>query len=128
MDAAEIPHLLFRWLHVSAAVLWIGQLWSLVLIQRWPADRSVEPGVAVLTVVVLMVSNHFPLVYSQSRSWLVAPGIVLASALAGAGLSLIFLRHSATADASWRTPSGMSDSEIAPYPTMSVEGARLGSA
>ena len=34
MDRPEIHHLLFRWLHVTMAVLWIGHTWSLVFAQR----------------------------------------------------------------------------------------------
>jgi uncharacterized membrane protein len=34
MDSGEIHHLLFRWLHVVAAVVWIGHIWSLVFAQR----------------------------------------------------------------------------------------------
>jgi uncharacterized membrane protein len=34
MNSPEIHHLLFRWLHVTMAVLWIGHTWSLVFAQR----------------------------------------------------------------------------------------------
>jgi uncharacterized membrane protein len=34
MDSPEIHHLLFRWLHVTMAVLWIGHTWSLVFAQH----------------------------------------------------------------------------------------------
>jgi uncharacterized membrane protein len=34
MDSPEIHHLLFRWLHVTTAVLWIGHTWSLVFAQH----------------------------------------------------------------------------------------------
>ena len=30
MNTGELHHLLFRWLHVTTAVLWIGHTWSLV--------------------------------------------------------------------------------------------------
>ncbi|HEY0283905.1 MAG TPA: urate hydroxylase PuuD [Vicinamibacterales bacterium] len=34
MDIGELHHLLFRWLHVTAAVMWIGHTWSLVFAQH----------------------------------------------------------------------------------------------
>ena len=34
MDIGELHHLLFRWLHVVAAVLWIGHIWTLVFAQN----------------------------------------------------------------------------------------------
>jgi uncharacterized membrane protein len=34
MDMGELHHLLFRWLHVVTAVLWIGHTWSLVFAQN----------------------------------------------------------------------------------------------
>ncbi len=34
MDSPELHHLLFRWLHVTTAVLWIGHTWSLVFAQH----------------------------------------------------------------------------------------------
>ena len=34
MDTGELHHLLFRWLHVTTAVLWIGHTWSLVFAQH----------------------------------------------------------------------------------------------
>src|SRR5688572_33459698 len=34
MDSPEIHHLLFRWLHVTMAVLWIGHTWSVVFAQH----------------------------------------------------------------------------------------------
>jgi uncharacterized membrane protein len=30
MDTGELHHLLFRWLHVTAAMVWIGHVWSIV--------------------------------------------------------------------------------------------------
>ena len=34
MDSGELHHLLFRWLHVTAAIVWIGHIWSLVFTER----------------------------------------------------------------------------------------------
>lgn len=40
MDIGELHHLLFRWLHVLSAVLWIGYVWSLVFAQRMHPTTS----------------------------------------------------------------------------------------
>jgi len=40
MDIQELPHVIFRWLHVLAGVMWVGQLWSLAMILRLPAPSS----------------------------------------------------------------------------------------
>ena len=41
MDGIELSHLLVRWAHVLAAVMWIGQIWSLTLVHRLPLA---QPG------------------------------------------------------------------------------------
>jgi len=46
--STELPHLLFRWIHVLAAVMWIGQLWSLALVLRLTPDRALDPARAAL--------------------------------------------------------------------------------
>jgi uncharacterized membrane protein len=62
MDSPEIHHLLFRWLHVTTAVLWIGHTWSLVFAQhvrgqqadiwmRASAGATVFTGISLLIVV-----------------------------------------------------------------------------
>src|SRR6266849_4311886 len=48
MVSTELPHLLFRWIHVLAAVMWIGQLWSLALVLRLTPGRALDPGLAAL--------------------------------------------------------------------------------
>jgi uncharacterized membrane protein len=42
----ELPHLLFRWLHVLSAVMWVGQIWSLAVVLPFPPDRAADPSVA----------------------------------------------------------------------------------
>jgi uncharacterized membrane protein len=42
----ELPHLLFRWLHVLSAVMWVGQIWSLAVVLPFPPDRPAEQSVA----------------------------------------------------------------------------------
>jgi uncharacterized membrane protein len=48
MVSTELPHLLFRWIHVLAAVMWIGQLWSLALVLRLTPGRALDPRLAAL--------------------------------------------------------------------------------
>jgi uncharacterized membrane protein len=48
MLSAELPHLLFRWIHVLAAVMWIGQLWSLAFVLRLIPSRTLDPGLAAI--------------------------------------------------------------------------------
>ena len=48
MLSTELPHLLFRWIHVLAAVMWIGQLWSLALVLRLTPDRALDPALVAL--------------------------------------------------------------------------------
>jgi uncharacterized membrane protein len=45
MDTPELPHLIFRWLHVLAGVMFVGQLWALALILRAPV-QSPDPGLS----------------------------------------------------------------------------------
>lgn len=45
MDTPELPHLIFRWLHVLAGVMFVGQLWSLALILRAPT-QALDPGLS----------------------------------------------------------------------------------
>ena len=42
----ELPHLLFRWLHVLSAIMWVGQIWSLAVVLPFPPDRPAEQSVA----------------------------------------------------------------------------------
>jgi uncharacterized membrane protein len=46
MPSTELLHLVFRWIHVLAAVMWIGQLWSLALVLRLTPGRALDPAVA----------------------------------------------------------------------------------
>lgn len=50
----ELPHLLFRWLHVLSGVMWVGQLWSLVLVQRLLPREPTDGG---LRIFLLRVHN-----------------------------------------------------------------------
>jgi uncharacterized membrane protein len=43
---------------------------------RVAAVRLQHNALLAVAVILFMVSNHFPLVYGQSRAWLLAPGIV----------------------------------------------------
>jgi uncharacterized membrane protein len=44
MEGNEFPHLLFRWIHVLAGVMWIGQIWSLTLIHQLPRLQPGDPA------------------------------------------------------------------------------------
>jgi uncharacterized membrane protein len=46
MDGSELIHLLFRWVHVLAGVMWIGQIWSLMLVHQLPQGQAVSPGLS----------------------------------------------------------------------------------
>jgi uncharacterized membrane protein len=46
MNDLEIPHLIFRWAHVLSAVMWIGQIWSLVVVLRLTPDRPTDSAIA----------------------------------------------------------------------------------
>jgi len=46
MDSTELAHLVFRWLHVLAGVMWIGQGWSLALAFRLTPGPVVDPALA----------------------------------------------------------------------------------
>jgi uncharacterized membrane protein len=48
MNGSELIHLLFRWFHVASAILWVGQLWSLTLVNRWLPGLPTEPALAPL--------------------------------------------------------------------------------
>jgi uncharacterized membrane protein len=45
MDS-EVPHLIFRSLHVLSGVMWVGQLWSLALVLRVTPESSPETTLA----------------------------------------------------------------------------------
>jgi uncharacterized membrane protein len=64
MDIGELHHLLFRWLHVVAAVVWIGHTWSLVFAQRVHPQKSDAwmrgwAGVTALTGVALLILVYY---------------------------------------------------------------------
>ena len=80
MLSTELPHLLFRWIHVLAAVMWIGtrpgEPSSTALVGD-AALRLRHNAALAVAVILFMVSNHFPLVYGRASEWLLAPGIVV---------------------------------------------------
>ena len=47
MDS-EVPHLIFRSLHVLSGVMWVGQLWSLALVLRVTPESSPETTLAAM--------------------------------------------------------------------------------
>ena len=84
MDIGELHHLLFRWLHVTAAVLWIGHTWSLVFAQhvREPkADAWMRAagGIAWLTGFALLIFVYYAggALTTPAQSWGMALGVGL---------------------------------------------------
>ena len=85
MDIGELHHLLFRWLHVMTAVLWIGHIWSLVFAQN---ARAAVPdtwmrasGAATwLTGFALLIFVYYAggALTTPSQSWGMALGVGLA--------------------------------------------------
>ena len=89
MDIGELHHLLFRWLHVTAAVLWIGHIWSVVFAQpaRQPAADAwmrTAGGVAWLSGFALLIFVYYAggALTTPAQSW----GMAL-----GAGLAVVLL-------------------------------------
>ena len=85
MDIGELHHLLFRWLHVVTAVLWIGHIWSLVFaqhVQRPTPDvwMRASGGLAWLTGFALLIFVYYAggALTTPSQSWGVALGVGLA--------------------------------------------------
>jgi uncharacterized membrane protein len=80
----ELHHLLFRWLHVLAAMLWIGHLWSTVFGRR---ERPIRPdlfmrfasGVTWLTGLVLLIWVYYAggALTTPTQSWGMALGVGL---------------------------------------------------
>src|SRR5262245_33619137 len=65
MDSSELPHLIFRWLHVLSGVMWVGQLWSLALVLRVEPGQPLDPGLASAT-----LRAHAWLRWSAVLTWL----------------------------------------------------------
>ncbi len=64
MDSPELHHLLFRWLHVTMAVLWIGHTWSLVFAQHARPSKSdvwmrTSAGLTAFTGISLLVVVYY---------------------------------------------------------------------
>jgi uncharacterized membrane protein len=85
MDIGELHHLLFRWLHVVAAVLWIGHIWSLVFAQsaqhpKPDAWMRASGGIAWLTGFALLIFVYYAggALTTPNQSWGMALGVGLA--------------------------------------------------
>jgi uncharacterized membrane protein len=64
MDIGELHHLLFRWLHVVSAVVWIGYIWSLAFAQHVRPQKSDAwmrgwAGATALTGVALLIFVYY---------------------------------------------------------------------
>jgi uncharacterized membrane protein len=89
MNVGELHHLLFRWLHVMAAVLWIGHLWSVVFGQGLKPVQSdllmrAASGATWLTGLALLIYVYYSggALTTPTQSWGLAVGV---------GLAVIFL-------------------------------------
>ena len=85
MDIGELHHLLFRWLHVVAAVLWIGHVSSLVFAQRVAQPKAdlfmrAWGGIAWLTGFALLIFVYYAggALTTPDQSWGMALGVGLA--------------------------------------------------
>jgi uncharacterized membrane protein len=85
MDIGELHHLLFRWLHVVAAVLWIGHIWTLVFAQnarQQAADAWMRAwgAVAWLSGFALLIFVYYAggALTTPDQSWGMALGVGLA--------------------------------------------------
>lgn len=85
MDIGELHHLLFRWLHVMAAVLWIGHIWSVVFAQNVHPPKTDAwtrgwAAVTALTGVALLIFVYYAggALRTPSQSWGMALGVGIA--------------------------------------------------
>jgi uncharacterized membrane protein len=85
MAIGELHHLLFRWLHVMAAVIWIGHIWSLVYAQNVHQPQTdgwmrAWGGVAWITGFALLIFEYYAggALTTPTQSWGMALGVGLA--------------------------------------------------
>jgi len=85
VDVGEIHHLLFRWLHVVTAVLWLGHVWSLACTERLRPLRPdilmrAASGATWLTGFALLVFVYYAggALTTPTQSWGMALGVGLA--------------------------------------------------
>jgi uncharacterized membrane protein len=85
MDTGELHHLFFRWIHVTAAVLWIGHTWSLVFAQNARQPKAdiwmrTSGGVAWLSGFALLIFVYYAggALAAPEQSWGMALGVGLA--------------------------------------------------
>jgi uncharacterized membrane protein len=88
MDSPEIHHLLFRWLHVTTAVLWIGHTWSLVFAQRVRGQQAdiwmrASAGATAFTGISLLIVVYYAggALTTPSQSLWMAIGVGVATLL-----------------------------------------------
>ena len=85
MDFGELHHLLFRWLHVMSAVLWIGYIWSLVFAQQIHQPKADawmrgSANATWLTGVALLIFVYYAggALTTPTQSWGMALGVGIA--------------------------------------------------
>jgi uncharacterized membrane protein len=85
MNIGELHHLVFRWLHVVTAVLWIGHIWSLVFAQHVQQPKPdawmrASGGLAWLTGLTLLIMVYYGggALTTPEQSWGMALGVGIA--------------------------------------------------
>ena len=85
MNIGELHHLLFRWLHVVTAVLWIGHTWSLVFAQHVQQPKPdvwmrASGGFAWLTGLALLIVVYYAggALTTPEQPWGMALGVGIA--------------------------------------------------
>lgn len=112
---AELSHLIFRWLHVLTAVMWVGQIWSLAVVLPFPPNQPANPDIA-----PMILRAHQWMRRAGNLTWITGVGLLgivyygggalttptQRSGLAmGIGFSLLFV-GSIVYDALWRLLRG----------------------
>ena len=112
---AELSHLVFRWLHVLSAVMWVGQIWSLAVVLPFPPDRPAEQHIA-----PMVLRAHKWMHRAGNLTWITGVGLLgivyygggalttpsqSAGLAMGIGFTLLFV-GSIVYDALWRMLSG----------------------
>ncbi len=85
MNGSELHHLVFRWLHVVTAVLWIGHVWSLSFSARFQPVRPdllmrAASGATWLTGFTLLIFVYYGggALTTPTQSWGMALGVGVA--------------------------------------------------
>jgi uncharacterized membrane protein len=77
-----------------AVFIHVGATLGIILVNNTNQrpSRTADNAVIAPAVLLLMVSNHFPLIYGSSRPWLIAPALVALGCATGASLRWLSMR------------------------------------